>query len=410
MANSYRSPDWILKKALPVLHAKLNFIGHCHRDYDKEFMQAGAKIGDTLRIRLPEQYTVTTGATFVPQPIVQSSTTLTVATQKHVGMKLTSADLAMTDEDFIERHIVPAMSVLASNIEADALNMVYDVYNQVNLAGTTLAPLAFGQARAMLNKYLAPNDNRRTLLIDSDTSATISDSIKTYFNDSAEISRAFLEGTIGRAQGFTWAENDLLPTLTTGTRTVADTTQTISANMVNGASSIAIANFTTTSSIALGEVFTLAGIYAVHPETKAAYSHLQQFVVTELCSITGGTGTLKFSPACYFSTTSNAALQNVSTQPLSGIYVQVGAANHGSGVASTNYRQMIAFHKDAFAFVTADLPIFDGQPFMARKVMDNISMRIWKFADGVNDSENTRVDILYGYKTLRAQLAARVTA
>ena len=405
MSNSFKSPDWILKKALPVLHAKLNFIGHCHRDYDKEFMQSGAKIGDTLRIRLPEQYTVTTGAVFVPQDITQDSTTLTVATQKHVGMKLTSADLAMTDEDFMERHVVPAMSVLASNIEADALSMVLKCNNMVNLAGTTISMLAFGQARAMLNKGLAPNDGQRTLLVDSDTSAVMANDIKAQFNDSAEISRAFLEGTLGRAQGFTWAENDLLPTLTTGTRLSTDT-PTISADIANAATSLTVASFTGAATLAVGEVFTLAGIYAVHPESKAAYSNLKQFVVTSKATMSGGAGTINFYPAVYYS----GALQNVSTQPLSGIRIYVDAADHGSGVASTNYKQLIAFHKDAFAFVTADLPVFDGQPFMARKVMDNISMRIWKFADGINDTENTRVDVLYGYCPLRqARLACRIT-
>lgn len=405
MANSFKSPDWILKKALPILHAKLNFIGHCHRDYDKEFMQAGAKIGDTLRIRLPEEYLVTTGATFVPQDIIQRSTTLTVATQKHVGMKLTSADLVMTDEDFMERHVVPAMSVLASNMEADALSMVLKVPNMVNTAGTTLTMLAIGQARAMLNKTLAPLDGRRTLLIDSDTSAIMANDIKAQFNDSAEISRAFLEGTLGRAQGFTWAENDLLPTLTTGTRLSTDT-PTISADIANAASTLTVQSFQGAATLALGEVFTLAGIYAVHPESKAAYSNLKQFVVTSKATLSGGAGTIAFDPPVYFS----GALQNVSTQPLSGIRIYVDAADHGSGLASTNYRQLIAFHKDAFAFVTADLPVFDGQPFMARKVMDNLSMRIWKFADGINDTENTRIDVLYGYTPLRpSRLACRIT-
>ena len=405
MSNDLRTPDWILKKALPVLHAKLNFIGNIHRDYDKEFVQSGAKIGDTLRIRLPEQYTVTTGATYVPQDIKQTSTTLTVATQKHVGMKLTSADLAMNDEDFMERHIVPAMSVLASNIEADALNMVYDVYNQRNTAGTTIAMLAIGQARAMLNKNLAPMDGRRHLLVNSDTSAAMADSLKSYFNDSAEISRSFLEGTLGRAQGFTWAENDLLPTLTTGTRVVQDTTSTLSANIANAATSCTVSNMTSAGTVAKGEVFTLAGVYAVHPETKAAYSYLQQFVVTAKATMSSGNGTIYFSPALYYS----GAMQNVSTQPLSGIYIQFGAANYGSGVASTNYTQLLAFHKDAFAFVTADLPVYAGEAFMARKVMDGISMRVWKFTDGINDTENTRVDVLYGYVTTRPQLACRIT-
>lgn len=405
MSQTFKSPDWILRKALPVLHAKLNFIGNIHRDYDKEFQQAGAKIGKTLRIRLPERYSVTTGATFVSQDITQQDETLTVATQKHVGMKLTSADLAMTDEDFMERHIVPAMSVLASDIEADALNMVLDVYNQRNTAATAIAMLAFGQTRAMLNKYLAPNDGRRTMLITSDVSASMADTVKSYFNDTAELSKAFLEGTLGRAQGFTWAENDLLPALTNGTRVVADTTSTLAADVSNAAATMSISNFTTTSTVVKGEVFTIAGVYAVHPETKKTYNHLQQFVATATCSITGGTGTLYYAPTVY----SSGPLQNVSTKPTSGAYMQFGGANYGSGVASTVYQLLVGFHKDAFAFVTADLPVFPGESFMARKVMDNISMRIWKFTDGINDAENTRVDVLYGYKTIRPELACRIT-
>jgi hypothetical protein len=231
--------------------------------------------------------------------------------------------------------------------------------------------------------------------------------IKAQFNDSAEISRAFLEGTLGRAQGFTWAENDLLPTLTTGTRLSTDS-PTLNGNVANAATSLVVQSFQGAATLFKGEVFTLAGIYAVHPESKAAYSNLKQFVVTDdpKATLSGGAGTINFDPPVYFT----GALQNVSTQPLSGIRINVDAATHGSGVASTNYKQLIAFHKDAFAFVTADLPVFDNQPFMARKVMDNISMRIWKFADGINDTENTRIDVLYGYCPLRpSRLACRIT-
>jgi hypothetical protein len=160
----------------------------------------------------------------------------------------------------------------------------------------------------------------------------------------------------------------------------------------------------------VGEVFTFSGVYAVHPETKTAYNYLQQFVVTATTTV-GASGAVSISPPINFN---QDGYQNVSTQPVSGtnnISFAVGTppAVGGSGTASASYQQLLAFHKDAFAFVTADLPVFDGQPFMARKTIDKLSMRIWKFVDGVNDMENTRIDVLYGYQTLRPQLACRWT-
>jgi hypothetical protein len=410
MGNLLAYPDKILRKALPVLHAKLNFINTIHRDYDSQFADSGGKIGDTLRVRLPEQYVAKTGAVFVPQDINQTSIDLTVATQVHVGLNITSADLALKDEDAMERHIVPAMSTLASSIEADALLMVKDVYNQVNTAGTAISAIkVFGQARAKLNKYLAPNDGNRYVRIDSDTSADIQDALKSYFHSGKEIEKAFLEGTLGRAQGFTWAENDLLPTLTTGTRAVTDTFQ-LSTSAANGDTSVKITGFGNGETIKKGEVFTIKGVYAVHPETKASYSHLQQFVVTANVTLTGSADEIAMSPAIYGPTA--GALQNVSVLPTasSASYViQVAAANYGSGALSTNFQQLIAYHKNAFAFVSADLPITQSMTWASRKVMDGISMRIYKYMDGDNDTEKTRIDVLYGYKTIRPQLACRIT-
>ena len=413
MANYYQTTDKILRKCLKVIHAKLNFIGTIHRDYDDQFANSGieGKNGATLRIRLPEQYVVTDGATFVPQPITQNSVTMTVATQKHVGLKLTSADLALKDEDFEERHVVPAMSVLATKMEYDALSMVQQVYNMCGAGGggAPSAMYAFGQMRAMLNKNLCPDEGRRIVLMDSDTSAVMSDGLKALFNDRKELDHAFLEGYLTRGQGFTFMENDLMPYVTNGTR-VAGTSGAIAASPVTGATTLAVTGFAGGATVLAGEVFTMSGVYAVHPETKQAYNYLQQFVVTTPVTL-GASGTLTFTPAINWATD---GFQNVSTQPIAAtntVSFAVGTppAVGGSGTAGQSYQQLLAYHKDAFAFVTADLPVYDGQVFMARKTIDKLSMRIWKFADGVNDAENTRIDVLYGYSVLRPQLAVRWT-
>ena len=62
MPNTILTATAVTREALRVLHQKLNFVGTITRDYDDRFAQSGAKIGDTLKIRLPNQYVVRTGA------------------------------------------------------------------------------------------------------------------------------------------------------------------------------------------------------------------------------------------------------------------------------------------------------------------------------------------------------------
>src|SRR6476620_11358945 len=123
MANSLLTPTAVTREALRILHQKLNFVGSITRDYDDSFAKKGAKIGDLLKIRLPNQYTVRSGATLSTQDTSETSTTLQVATQKGVDLNFTSVDLTLSLDDFSKRILNPAMAVLAAAIESDALNM-----------------------------------------------------------------------------------------------------------------------------------------------------------------------------------------------------------------------------------------------------------------------------------------------
>ena len=79
-----------------------------------------------------------------------------------------------------------------------------------------------------------------------------------------------------------------------------------------------------------------------------------------------------------------------------------------TGTASTSQAQNLVFHKDAYMLGTADLIMPTGVDFAAREVLDGISMRIVRQYDITNDKFPCRIDVLYGYKTLRPQLACRV--
>jgi hypothetical protein len=111
------------------LHQKLNFVGTINRQYDSSFAKDGAKIGDTLKIRLPNQYSVRTGAVMDVNDTTETSTTLQVATQKGVDLNFTSTDLTLSLDDFSKRVLDPAMAVLAANIESDVMNVYKYVYN-----------------------------------------------------------------------------------------------------------------------------------------------------------------------------------------------------------------------------------------------------------------------------------------
>lgn len=395
MANTLLTPTAVTREALRVLHQKLNFIGNIERQYDKSFSNSGARIGDTLKIRLPNQYTVRTGATLSAQDTTETSTTLQIATQKGVDLNFTSADLTLSLDDFSERILDPAMAVLAANIEADALSMYKDVYQIVDNDAAAISFLNIMQGRQKLNESLAPMDNRRCALLTPTHTAKLVDALKGLFQDSSAISKQYKEGSMGRTGGFDFYENTLLGNHTTGT--AAKTTT----YLVNGASQTgaSIAVNTGATTFKKGDIVTFAGCNSVHPESKADTGILQQFVIT--ADYAGGAGSLAISPSIVVT----GATQNVAASPTNGgAVVKVGA---GASELLTN---SIVFHKEAFAFATADLVMPKGVDFAAREVMDGISLRIVRAFDINNDKFPCRLDVLYGYKTLRPQLACRIHA
>jgi hypothetical protein len=394
MSNTILTPDMITREALRILHQKLTFVGSINRAYDNSFAQSGAKIGDTLRIRLPNQYTVRTGAVIGVQDTTETKVDLTVATQKGVDMNFSSAELTLDLDDFSRRILEPAMAVLASAIEADALGTMYkDIYNTVNNVSGAITYANILAGKRKLEENLSPPGDRTALLTNNDMANLVS-AFSTLFNAAPEISKQYRDGVVGRAAGFDFMETSHLTNFTNGAR-VATTYLTDNATAQTGSSLIVD---TGTGAMVVGDVFTIADVFMVHPETKVSTGILQQFTVTE--AFAGGSGTIKISPGII----ATGARQNVSN----------GAANNKAltfvGAASSTYGQSIVYHKDAFTFATADLVMPKGVDFAAREVYDGISIRVVRQYDINNDAFPCRLDVLYGYKTIRAQLAARIAA
>lgn len=288
------------------------------------------------------------------------------------------------------------MAVLAANIEADALTMANDVYQTVNNVGAAITLNRALTARKLLTDALVPS-SERTLLLNTQDNLDLVDGLKGLFQDSATISKQYKEGIVGATAGFgTIYENTLLGNTTSGTAAATGSYTVNGAVTANGSTSVTLAAGTA-GTFVVGDVFTIAGCNRVHPETKADTGILQQFVVT--AAKTSGAGAMSFAPAIYTST----GRQNVTAAglPNSAALVKVGGA-------SAVYKPSLAYHKNAFAFATADLVMPEGVDWSAREVYDGISMRIVRQYQIGSDTFPARLDVLYGYKTIRAQMAARI--
>jgi hypothetical protein len=396
MANTILTPTAVTREALRVLHAKLKFIGSINREYDSQYAKKGAKIGNDLKIRLPNQYTVRTGAVLDVQNTTEDSVTLSVATQKGVDMAFTSEELTMDLDNFSKRCIQPAMSVLAAAMERDAYSMYKDVYNMVNSDAAAIDYLDILDARRKLVENLAPDaDDFNCQLTPFHVPKLLND-LKSLQNDPRSISKNYKEGMVAMFAGTDFYQNTHATNHTTGTAVTGDTLYNVNGATESGAT---ITVNTGTTTFLIGDVITIAGCNAVHPETKADLGYAQQFVIT---ANSGANATsLAISPAIVVS----GAKQNVTGYPTNtGAITKVGAG------ASETLTTSMLYHKDAFTFATADLVMPSGVDFSAREVLDGISMRIVRQYDINNDQFPCRLDVLYGWKAIRPQLACRIHA
>ena len=337
------------------------------------------------------------------QDQVEGTGSIVVATQDHVDMRFNSAELALSIDEISKRYIEPAMSVLISGIESDFIAMATKAtYNTAGTAGTPPTDLvAVGAARAKLNQHLAPKDGNRFIQCDSVTMGGMVNGLKGLFQDSSQIKEQYREGMIGRTAMADWYENDRMWTLTNGSD-VTGTTDA-AALVTDGGSVVDMHTTVAVAVQAVGQVFTIAGVYACHPETKAAYSSLQQFTITAI-----GATTTTVSPTIHLTgprknvVSSNGATL-VTTDFNSKTLTFVGAA-------STSYVQNLMYHKEAFQFVTADLPLMASSEKCVRRSQDGLSLRVWQDSDIRNDELLMRIDILYGMAALRPEWACRITS
>jgi hypothetical protein len=413
VANTILTPTMITREAARILHQQGTFLSNVNRQYDDKFAVSGAKIGTSLNLRLPSKYTVRTNATFAAQDHTERSTPFNLSSQYGVDVSFTVVDRTMALDDFSKRVLQPAMKQLAAKIEADALAIAYKSVNQY-VNGTTDAKLTYAylqRAGALMTNVLTPVGDR-TAILNPLSSVEFLDATKGLFAAQSNLNEQFREGMMGRTGGFDIGENTLLPAHTTGslagsplTDGAALGTSTTTANTWVSQTELRIDGATSTTTLKAGDIITLSGVYAVHPESKTNTGALQRFVVQSDVTFTTNADDYAVTVKPGFIYGSGNAYQNC---VLSGVANSDGLTVTRIGAASTAFAQDLFFHKDAFVFGTADLE--DVSPYgasCARANTDGISLRwVQQYAIG-GDTVAGRFDILWGFAPLYPELAVR---
>lgn len=413
MSNTLLTISKITNEALMVLENELTFTSEVNREYDDQFAVTGAKIGNTLNVRRPGRFIGTTGPALNVEDFNETSVPVTLSTQFHVDTQFTTQDLALSLDMFSDRVLKPAIAAIANKIDFDGLSMAKN--NTANIVGTAGTPptglITYLTGQAYLDSEGAPRDGRRSCIIEPFTSATIVDSLKGLFNPQNQVSTQFQKGLMGRdSGGMNWKMDQNVVNQTFGnyTGTLATNTSTFTGSLSTGWASTSTITLVASAGLTLnqGDVIQIAGVYAVNPQSRAAYGSgkLRNFVVTATTNVATTPGTqVTVSPAII----TGGQFQNVTVTATSATAVVTPFANSGE-VSPQN----IIMHRNAFTLATADLELPDGVHFAGRASDKELglSIRVVRQYTINNDSIPTRLDVLYGWAPLYPELACRVAA
>lgn len=388
MANALLTTDKIADRALMRFSEACTALKAVPKTYAKEFKGA-AKIGDEVRIAIPQHASIRTGRVSQPAPLQTLVRPVTIREQVGFDLSFSSAELALDIEEFDRRYISQQVADLAVHVEAAVQTLMYQATpNQTGTPDGAWTKIAYGNLAKKYIEDLGGGAGQKKLILNNAAEASLIPAMSGLFNPSKEISQQYEEGMISRAAGFDWYASTVAPLHVRGS---ANASYDINGANQTGSS---IAIDTGTGTFTVGDVVTFAGCVAVHPQTKQSLGYLKQFVVTEALA---SSGNLQIYPAIVTS----GSEQNVTASPTDGGDVVI------QGTASDTYGINLAFRPEAFQFVTVDLPELAGWK-NSRREYEGVSMRVVEGSDLSNDLNLMRFDIMWGFGALRPEWACRI--
>ena len=414
MANAIITSSIITNETLRILHNESAFLGNINTEYEDQFANKGMKAGSIVNVRQPVQYTIREGATINIQDVNETTVPITMEAEFGIDWAFSDYDLKLSIDEFSKRYLAPAAKRLAAELD---LRIATRFYRGVaNFSGTPGTPISTAQAvldaAVLLDNAACPRTDGRMLALTPLSNAKLVGGMSGLFNDQATQGKQLKNGMMSTNLGMDFIMSQNLPTHTVGGLGGTPLVNGANQGLINSGStdnpsaattSLVTDGWTAAAANRLkrGDVFTIAGVFAVNPETKVSTGVLRQFIATADAA-SDGAGNL--TVAIYPAIIAGGAYQNVTARPADNAAITVL-----TGTASTAYGQNIMFHRDAFTLVTADMELPKGMDMADRAVEDGVSIRFIRGYDITNNRRICRFDLLAGYGLLRPEWAVRVT-
>lgn len=386
-------------ESLRILVNSIQVAQWFNTDYNKEYEQE-FPVGETVRVKLPQRFTIRNGLGYNPQALDRRSTNVVVDQIFGVDFDWDSIEKALKmerGEAAIRReYIMPAMKQIANEVDSRAALFAYqNTNNIVGILGTNPTSVdIFQQARERLINLACPQ-GEKGMIITPSINTSLVPALASFFNPSDAISKQYREGSIGRLSGFDWYEDVNLYQHTAGTAGTAANV-TISGAQAGGSTITVIG--TAAETYLKGDVISIDGVRMVNPMSRRVVgAEDKQFVVMQDLTLTGGVDTLNISPAIVGP---GSQYQNVDALPANGAVITLFPGTSApQGLTGTN---SLALHPDAFALVGVNLEVPEAVEMSSQKrdPKTGIAVRFVRMFDPIQSKMVNRFDVLLGFGQL----------
>jgi hypothetical protein len=399
MSNSLLTINMITREAVMLFKNTNLFIQNLDTQYDADFAVDGAKIGQSIRIRLPNDYVTRSGPALSVQDTQEQSTTLTLNNQTGVDVGFSTAERTMSIDDYAERVLMPMMNNLVGDIATKVMQAseggVCNFISNTDGAGNIIAPTQSQvlRVKAVMMNNSAPWNNIK-LAVDPETDAKVVSALTGLLNPVTEISEQYRSGEMKNGLGIRkWFADQTVIKHTTGTFSAGGAYQSTTAGTTINVTAI-------TGTFRAGDIITIDGVNAVNWVNKNDLGTLRQFVVT--ANVITGATSIPIFPAIIAPNVPGVPVQYQSVASAPVLNAQVRLVTKAGEV----YRKSIGFCREAITMGTADLVMpKKAVEEAARANYDGISIRmITDYITGT-DQMVTRLDVLWGVLYVRPQWA-----
>lgn len=402
-SNSFATPKEFANAGLMLLKNNLVMAKLCDSEaINKEFKPG---VGSKVYVKRPPEYVIRLGPNAAPQNTIQGQVEVNLDQQAGVDVQFTSVEETLNVDSLLKSQVLDAeMATIASHVDGELVKRVNEFHHWVGTPGELInSPSDFFLGPQRMDEMGIPANKRNAILTPADGYAMAGNLLVTAAQQGDIAKNALQKAEIPVMGNTKPYITQTVPSITTGTRTngaVKGANQNVTYLAVKDSytQSLIIDGVGTTNTVKAGEVFTVAGVFAINPRNKARQTYLQQFTVLADAVAVAGEVTLSVSPPIII----DGAYQNVSAAPADDAVVT------WHGAASTTYRTNAAFHKTAIKLVSAKLIMpYSGEADYATDPDTGITIRYWRYSEGSSDTHNHRFDVLFGTVNADRRLGTR---